>query len=153
MPVMDGYETTRRLRATEVGRTTCIIAVSASVFDDERIMALEVGVDGYLKKPFRQEELIKLLEKGLGLRYIYGEMRRVQESQPVTEEGLALLPKTLIRAMLDAVAEGDMTRLTELTGQVEKIDLSLAHALQAMAKQYKYSTLNEWLEKAENASE
>ena len=73
MPIMDGYETTRRLRATEAGRATFVIAITANAFEDSRRQAMASGMDAYLSKPFRPEELFDLLEKTLGLRYVFAE--------------------------------------------------------------------------------
>jgi CheY-like chemotaxis protein len=64
MPVMDGAEATRRLRAGEAGeqvRTIPIIALTASVLPDDQKACAEAGMDHYLAKPFRSEELQAVL--------------------------------------------------------------------------------------------
>ena len=66
MPVMDGYEATRRIRQWEAdsseGRARCwIIAVTANAFDEERGRCLEAGMDDYLSKPFEKRRLYQLL--------------------------------------------------------------------------------------------
>ena len=73
MPNMDGYEATRRLKSTEAGRATFVIAITANAFEDSRRQAMASGMDAYLSKPFRPEELFDLLEKTLGLRYVFAE--------------------------------------------------------------------------------
>jgi CheY-like chemotaxis protein len=64
MPVMDGYETTRRIRASE-GESSRIpvYAMTAAVMDEERQRALEAGMDGYLVKPVQLSELAELLSR------------------------------------------------------------------------------------------
>ena len=65
MPVMDGYETTRRIRASNDPRIarTPIIAMTANAFDEDRTAALEVGMDAYLAKPFEIEKLYQVMQR------------------------------------------------------------------------------------------
>jgi len=65
MPLMDGYETTRRIRASEAeGQHIPIIAVTANAMEDERDAALASGMDDFLTKPYShaalQETLLRL---------------------------------------------------------------------------------------------
>jgi CheY-like chemotaxis protein len=60
MPVMDGYETVRRIRAYEKEkrlRRTHIIGVSAHAFHEDRAHSLSVGMDDYISKPFNLYDL------------------------------------------------------------------------------------------------
>ena len=67
MPVMNGYEATKQIRALEnpalAGIT--ILAMTANAFDEDRKEALECGMDGFLSKPIIMEELIGTLQKNL----------------------------------------------------------------------------------------
>ncbi|MGK7915926.1 MAG: ATP-binding protein, partial [Prochloraceae cyanobacterium] len=71
MPVMDGYEATKRIRATPKGKKTVIIALTASVFDRELLLVKDIGCDDYVSKPFQEHEIFDKMTKYLGLRYIY----------------------------------------------------------------------------------
>ncbi len=64
MPLMDGYEATERLRADEEMRHILVVAVTASALqqDEEEIAGL---CDGYLRKPFSQEDLLEVLTQFL----------------------------------------------------------------------------------------
>src|SRR5260370_42213650 len=73
MPGVDGYEATRRIQAEPEGKSTPIIAVTASGFEDQHAVALEAGCDGYLRKPFSEEDLFEMLQKHLGVRFRYAE--------------------------------------------------------------------------------
>jgi signal transduction histidine kinase/ActR/RegA family two-component response regulator len=58
MPVMDGLEATRRIRALEgPERAVPIVALSAAVFQEERQASMEAGMDAFLPKPLRLDEL------------------------------------------------------------------------------------------------
>jgi signal transduction histidine kinase/CheY-like chemotaxis protein len=69
MPVMDGYEAVRRIRAGEDGvvdPTVPIVALTAHAMKGDRERCLEVGMDEYLAKPIDQARLVGMLEAFLG---------------------------------------------------------------------------------------
>jgi CheY-like chemotaxis protein len=63
MPVMDGYETTRRIRQKAEFAELPIIALTANALSDERERCRAAGMDDYLAKPFRMDELEALLDQ------------------------------------------------------------------------------------------
>ena len=65
MPVMDGYEATRRIRALEDSARAKIriLAMTANAFEEDRKAAFAVGMDGFLSKPIDIDELWKTLRR------------------------------------------------------------------------------------------
>lgn len=61
MPIMDGYEATRQIRALEdpARSSVPIVAMTANAFDEDRQKAIEVGMNGHLAKPI---DILKLME-------------------------------------------------------------------------------------------
>ncbi|PYQ47234.1 MAG: response regulator [Acidobacteria bacterium] len=67
VPVMDGWEVTRRLKAAAATRDIPVIAVTASDPQGARARASEAGCAACLAKPCRPEELREEVERQLGL--------------------------------------------------------------------------------------
>ncbi|WP_369959107.1 ATP-binding protein [Pseudomonas benzenivorans] len=65
MPVMDGYEASRRIRQDGSHTALPIIALTANALPDERERCRAAGMNDYLAKPFRREELAALLDQWL----------------------------------------------------------------------------------------
>jgi CheY-like chemotaxis protein len=67
MPEMDGFEATRAIRAGEQPRQTHIpiVALTAHAMKGDRERCLECGMDSYVEKPIRSEELLATIDRFL----------------------------------------------------------------------------------------
>lgn len=65
LPVVDGYEATRRLRQLPQGRDLPIIALTANALQGDRERCIEAGMNDYLAKPFKRNELQEILQRWL----------------------------------------------------------------------------------------
>ncbi len=98
MPVMDGYEATRRIRADERFRDLPILAMTASAMADDRDKAMAAGMNGHIAKPIDPPRLYRALE-----RWLPDRVRR--ETTPSAGAGAEALDAALDAVMgLDVVA-------------------------------------------------
>jgi CheY-like chemotaxis protein/HPt (histidine-containing phosphotransfer) domain-containing protein len=135
MPEMDGFEATRALRAREGdGHRTPIVAMTANAMAGDRERCLDAGMDGYLTKPVRPDELTAAVSRWLP---------RVESADedlaPTATEGarptvaLAAVPETLVdRGQLDELralgGPGDDSFVTELVDVfLAETELEVAH--------------------------
>ncbi|WP_157087493.1 response regulator, partial [Anabaena sp. CA = ATCC 33047] len=73
MPVMDGYEATKYIKSTTKGNATAVIALTASVLEEEKAIVLSAGCDDFLRKPFAEHTIFNALTKHLGVKFIFAE--------------------------------------------------------------------------------
>ena len=57
LPLMSGLEAAREIRALDGGRQVRIVALTASAFAQQREEVLAAGLDDFLRKPYRREEI------------------------------------------------------------------------------------------------
>jgi signal transduction histidine kinase/CheY-like chemotaxis protein len=69
LPLKDGLETTRSIRALPGGRGVKIAGVSASVFPSEREEMLAAGLDDFVRKPYSPIEIFECMARHLGVQY------------------------------------------------------------------------------------
>jgi CheY-like chemotaxis protein len=67
LPVLDGWEATRRWRRDEGESRLPIVALTANAVVGDRERCLEAGMDDYLAKPYRMEQLTEVVERHLGM--------------------------------------------------------------------------------------
>ena len=67
MPVMDGYEATRKIRELpDVALASIpIVAMTANAFEEDRRAALECGMNGFIAKPIDMDEVLLVLSEVL----------------------------------------------------------------------------------------
>ncbi len=89
MPGMDGFEATAQIRS-DVSRRIPIIALTANAMEGERERCLQAGMDDYLSKPVRSEELFKKLQYWIATRADAQVTKVEAEAPSVTGERDAL---------------------------------------------------------------
>jgi PAS domain S-box-containing protein len=152
MPVMSGYEAIRLIKATEKGRDTPIIAVSASVFDENREKVRQTGADDFIAKPYKHDELFQKLAAWLHADYVYAEQEELDAADrnkvgavSITGASLSKLPKEIVEQMGKAAAGGYQDHLLKLIDEVAAQDEQVAQGLRNLALGFQYERLAELL--------
>ncbi|NJL45725.1 MAG: response regulator [Leptolyngbyaceae cyanobacterium SM2_3_12] len=126
MPVMDGYELLKQIRATEPWRNLRVIASSAGVFDQHQQAALAAGADGFLPKPIQIDQLLQLLQQHLNLEWVYAESSpAAQTTASPADPRLAPDPEVL-QQMLTLVQAKDFQALTAMAERLMLEDAALS---------------------------
>ena len=119
MPELDGYEATRRIRAQASGRHVPIIAMTAHSMPGDRERCLAAGMDDYLSKPVRAEQLEAIVKQWLpGDEEVLNHATIVQLRDTLTLEMRESLMRELEESLPKCVADtvsaarrGDQTEL------------------------------------------
>ena len=151
MPGMDGHEAIRRIRAAHGARVK-IIALSASVFTEERQRAEAEGADAFLAKPFDHAELLERIRGLVGVDYVDAAPREavatvhdeVAAERPTAGE-IRRLPADLVAALREATRRADYQQMLTLVEQVATQDERLGRLLRQLVKRFDHDTLQELL--------
>jgi PAS domain S-box-containing protein len=159
MPVMDGYEATRRIKATEKGKHVPIVMLSASKLEIDETKIAGLNIQGFIYKPFRENELFETIGKLLDIKYIYQEDSEISaasgslNSPEAFANELAKLPEKLIAQMKEAVGKADFYRLIDLINQFEPGHPELAKHLLEYANNFDHAYLQNVLTMKESNNE
>ena len=145
MQVMDGMEATRRIRALDGGGEVKIVALTASAFSEQRDEILSAGMDDFIHKPYRPDEIYACLERHLGLRFVYAEApAAASDPEPhaaPAPEDLASLPAALRRELADTLISLDGPRIALLIRRIADHDPELAKTLEYYAGRLEYTAI------------
>jgi len=144
MPVMDGHEAIRRIRAMADGTQPKIIAVTASALDENRQELIGIGADDFISKPFRESELFRKIHEQAGVEYEYAEEAQLappEESAPLTPHSLTGLPPDLIDALRDSVVTADLDQMLAKIERIEMRDPGVGRGLRRLAEDFEYENL------------
>ncbi len=152
MPIMDGLEATRRIRATDpsVAPQPKILALSASSLKEDRTAAHDVGFDDFLQKPFQEDDIFSAMGQHLGLRYIheddiYDDPHRSElpsEYLPIHDfAGLARLSPQLLSDLEAAILRLQWDRILRLIEEIHEQDMALADRLARTVHNFQYGSI------------
>jgi len=141
MPVMDGYEATRCIRALPGGQEAKIVALTASAFEEDRGAILAAGCDEVVRKPIEEERLFAAMTELLGLRFRYAEGESAEK--PAGPADLSRLPAER-RAELANAATGLDTEATLAVVEGLRGEFPLeADLILGLVENYRYDRLLE----------
>jgi PAS domain S-box-containing protein len=154
MPVMNGLEATRKIKADPRGKETAIVVLTASVLDDDRRTVFHSGADDFLAKPCREDELLEKIGKILNVEYDYEEADLAEGDTPavaahLNPQRLGQLPARLRNDIRIAIVSGNKRALDQLILRVRETgDGETAHVFQKLTVRYEYDSLLQSLEEA-----
>jgi CheY-like chemotaxis protein len=135
MPVMNGLEATRRIKATDAGTHTKIVAITAHALEEERHAILAAGCDDFIRKPYREADIYLALTRNLGLRFVYEDARSSANGElPLTATDLADLPAELLQELEQALVRIDIDAVTRAIEAIGTRYPSQAEILRAIAR-------------------
>ncbi len=149
MPVMDGYEATKQIKAQLRGQTTVIIALTASAFEEERELALAVGCDDFIRKPCREEEIFEKIAHYLGVRYQYEPLvlpakpEMTQSDLKIALLSLEKMPAEWREQLHQAATQVDAEQIAQLIQQIPPEYASLALAIANLVNRYRFDRIME----------
>jgi CheY-like chemotaxis protein len=142
MPVMDGLEATRHIKATDAGAQTKIVAVTAHALEEERREILAAGCDDFVRKPYRDVDIVDALTKHLGVRFVYEEEpASVTETAPVDPAALEDLPDGLLKELEQALVRIDIDGINRSIESIRTHDPSSAEALGDAAEDLQFGRI------------
>ncbi|MEG4968382.1 ATP-binding protein [Microcoleus sp. B6-A1] len=144
MPVMDGYEATQYIKSTIKGQATAIIALTASVLEEERAVILSAGCDAFMRKPFREADIFDAMHKHIGVRYIYedpaqSDLSAIKEGdRAMSAADFVKLPDSLVADLKLAILNADMDLIDTLSEQIRLKDAVTAGAIANCIENFEY---------------
>ncbi|MCH8031056.1 MAG: response regulator, partial [Bacteroidetes bacterium] len=153
MPVLDGFEATRRLRQSPTLKTVPVIALSASAFAYTQKESLESGCDAFLAKPIQLDVLLEKLQTLLGLECTYS------DPEPSETFAAAVLPESMEQssasegptegeaaALYESAMQGDIRSLLaelETSERLRDPDHPFGARLRALAQNYRMEQIRD----------
>jgi signal transduction histidine kinase len=145
MPVIDGLEAARQIKASLEGQATVIIALSASSFEEDRIPMLSAGCDDFIRKPFREGDIYEKLSHHLGVEFVYADKTVPVVSRTITSfvtaNDIQILPVQWRADFYQAVLALDLTVMIELLEAIRPQYPQIADYLTELANQFQYDKI------------
>ena len=114
MPVLNGLDATRRIKAMPQGKKTVIIMLTASAFEEDRNAALSQGCDDFIHKPVRENQIFESLQKHLGVQFVYepvsSNASKLKQFTSINPGQALNLPNEWKERMHEAVIEADVVK-------------------------------------------
>ncbi|MBD2693918.1 ATP-binding protein [Anabaena catenula] len=149
MPVMNGYEATKQLRAMSQGKKLTMIALTASAFEEDKQAILDVGCDDIVAKPFEETILFEKMAHYLKLRYVYSDKKYRQKLPKLdnnkliqlTRSDLQVMPSNWITQVYEAALVIDDAKLYELFQLIPAEHQQIADTLRNLVDNFHIETI------------
>lgn len=150
MPVMDGYEATRRIRKLPGGSSVKIIAVTASAFVEQHPMIKAAGCDDIASKPVNPFELLELVRRHIDVTLLYDQdqVKAVDEERgpEVDIEQLTGISSELRAELRQAAVMLLPDMAHDVIGRIQEQDPKVARALIPLVEEFSFNKLVKMLD-------
>lgn len=151
MPVMNGLEATRLIKASQAGAETRIVALTAHALEDERYEILEAGCDDFIRKPYRESEIISVLTRQLGIQFEFDDPAVTEKANVysrIRKELLSNISGELLKSLQNAILLLDQQLCLKIITEIGIIDKEIGELLGNLAEDLEYKKLLVIVDKA-----
>lgn len=143
---MSGRDIIRALRSDPSKKDLRIIVITASALEDERKSVMDLGADAFIRKPFKEREMLDDIGRAFSLTYAYNTEEKADESAallgpPELKRRLAALPGGLRDRLGDALKVGDAGEVRAAADDIAISDPGLAAHIRYLADDFEFSSL------------
>ncbi|MDM8537063.1 transporter substrate-binding domain-containing protein [Desulfobacterales bacterium HSG17] len=154
IPIIDGFQATKKIKNSPGGKETIIIALTASAFERDRYKVIEHGCNDFVRKPFKEYEIFAMIRKHLGVEFIYEATVDKKNNKPVMsdqmiQQAIAELPKELKNDFKIVVNRVDFDKAVVLLEEIQRENEDLANALLKTVNGYQFESLQKLFEEEE----
>ncbi len=160
MPILDGYGATKLIKSamknSQLTTDTKVIALTASAFEEHKAKAFKSGCNDFVRKPFRESDIFKMMTKHLGVSYVFQEDEMPPSSS--TTNGLpsatdlhtmmASLPAELMEKLTEATDSCGADRIDRLIDDIRIDSVELADELARLSGKFAYNEIMDLIIKA-----
>lgn len=159
MPVMNGYEATKKIKLqSQPPHNTIIIALTANTLEADRATILDSGCDDFIAKPFQVKDLLAKIEQHLKVCYLYQESDNFQlgsnslqaksEAAELTPEKLEVMTSDWLNKIHEAALVADYELLQQLIEEIEQEYQEIAWGLDNWLQEFRIDKIAELAEEA-----
>ena len=147
MPVMDGYEATKYIKAQVKGSATAVIALTASVLEEEKAIVLSAGCDDFMRKPFKENMIFEVLTKHLGVKYIYEQSEgllpddSLLKAEVLNTKSFEIMPQSWLRRLSEAALEASTEEVMILIKEIPDTEFFLTQSLSKLVREFEFETI------------
>jgi integral membrane sensor domain MASE1/CheY-like chemotaxis protein len=149
MPVMDGYEATKHIKGQVKGNATAVVALTASVLEEEKAIVLSAGCDDFLRKPFRENTIFDALTKHLGVTYVYESAPDKNDGQGDTAlkpESFLIMSQDWLTRLSHYLLEADTEQVMKLIAEIPASESELAQNLTKLVRKFEFEKILDLIE-------
>ncbi|MBM0740973.1 response regulator [Phormidium sp. CLA17] len=157
MPIMNGLEATRQIKSNSTGQSTIIIALTASVFEEQRQKILASGCDDFVRKPFQREEVLAKMAEHLGVKYLY----KPSQSQPphlsapssnftLNAQSLAIMSDDWLEKLYSSAAQGSDILALQLIEEIPPDHTEFIDALTTLVNNFRFDQIMNFIQLAQD---
>jgi CheY-like chemotaxis protein len=163
MSGMNGYQATQKIRAKKAKTLLTtppnfspfpkIIAVSASVFEEERQKVVAAGCDDFVGKPLTENLIWEMLKKHLGVKFrVEGSQLHKAEHHEIQDsiivQALTTLPPELLNQLAMETQIGDSEKFLSLLAQIPPSQTFLINTLTELINNFEFELILHWVKLA-----
>ncbi|MBI3159433.1 MAG: response regulator [Chloroflexi bacterium] len=153
MPVMDGYAAMQAIRGLPGGAETVIVALTASAFEENRADSIQAGAYDFVRKPFRNEEILERLARHLGVKYVYAddfvEPKTTPRRAEIRQVELGLVSAEWCQRLHTAASRADGDQVRAMLVELRPEQGALAAELATLADNFRFDLIMQSCQAAE----